>query len=98
MIENNAQVRRSGIAEYWLTRCYSVAQMSGVRRQVDSRKDVVSLWRLLDELARKPTMVTRSWFDEQLHSRPSSARVRVNFVGDQDRLMVRAGQAAPVWL
>ena len=46
MIETNPHVHRAGIAEHWLTQCYSVAQLSGVRRQVDKRKDVVSLWRL----------------------------------------------------
>ena len=73
MIETNPDVHRSGIAEHWLTECYSVAQLSAVRRQVDRRKDVVSLWRLLDELARKPTMATRSWFAAELQSRPESA-------------------------
>jgi hypothetical protein len=72
MIETNPNVNRSGIAEHWLTQCYSVAQLSGVRRQVDKRKDVVSLWRLLDELARQPAMATRSWFIAELKSRPGS--------------------------
>jgi len=73
MIETNPQVKRSGIAEHWLTQCYSVAQLAGVRRQVDQRRDVVSLWRLLDGLARQPAMATRSWFTAQLQSRSESA-------------------------
>lgn len=73
MIETNPAVQRSGIAEHWLTQCYSVAQLVGVRRQVDQRKDIVSLWRLLDGLARRPAIGTRSWFTAQLQSRPESA-------------------------
>lgn len=73
MIETNPNVHRSGIAEHWLTQCYSVAQMAGVRRQVDRRADAVSLWRLLDQLARQPGIATRAWFVQELQARPQSA-------------------------
>jgi hypothetical protein len=73
MIETNPRVNRSGIAEYWLTQRYSVAQLSSVRRQVDKRKNVVSLWRLLDELTRQPALATRSWFITELQSRSESS-------------------------
>jgi hypothetical protein len=73
MVETNPDVRRSGIAEHRLTQCYSVTELSGVRRQVDKRKDALSLLRSLEHLARKPGMATRAWFDGELHARPQSA-------------------------
>jgi len=93
MIETNPGVQRSGIAEHWLTQCYSVAQLSGVRRQVDKRKDVVSLWRLLDQLARQPAMATRSWFIAELQSRPESARYVTRLAAEFDAF---AGAGNPV--
>lgn len=91
MIETNPDVHRSGIAEHWLTQCYSVAQLSAVRRQVDRRKDVLSLWRLLDELARKPTMVTRSWFAAELQSRPVSAPYVASLSAEFDKFAGHGG-------
>lgn len=72
MIETNPAVRRSGIAEYWMNQSYSVCQLVAVRRQTDGRKGVVSLHRSLDHLARKPSMVTRAWFSQELESNPKS--------------------------
>lgn len=66
MIETNPAIQRSGIAEQWMTQCYSVCQLAAVRRQVDVRKDVVSLRRSLESLARKPSMATRTWFVSNL--------------------------------
>jgi hypothetical protein len=85
MIETNPQVQRSGIAEHWLTQCYSIAQLAGVRRQVDQRRDVVSLWRLLDGLARQPAMATRSWFTAQLQSRSESAPYTTSLATEFDQ-------------
>jgi hypothetical protein len=39
---------------------YAESQMAAVRRQVDRRQDTVSLWRLLDEIARYPEVMTRT--------------------------------------
>ena len=38
---------------------YAATQAVAVRRQLDRRRDVVSLWRLLDEMARHPEVMTR---------------------------------------
>lgn len=38
---------------------YATTQTAAVRRQLDRRKDVVSLWRLLDNIARNPGTATR---------------------------------------
>jgi hypothetical protein len=84
MIETNPVVQRSGIVEHWLTQCYSVTQLSGVRRQVDQRKDVVSLWRLLDQLARQPSIATRAWFVAQLQARPQSAPYAARLAAEFD--------------
>ncbi len=91
MIETIPRVQRSGIVEHWLTQCYSVAQLAAVRRQVDQRKDVVSLWRLLDGLARRPAMATRSWFTAQLQSRPESAPHATRLVTEFDKLAGAGG-------
>ena len=86
MIETDPNVNRSGIAEHWLTQCYSVAQLSGVRRQVDKRKDVVSLWRLLDELARQLAMATRLWRRVPRMVRLTGARCLCCFVIQTGRM------------
>ena len=46
----------------WFLRQYSVAASAAVRRQVDRRRDTVSLIRLLEDLARSASSITRAWF------------------------------------
>lgn len=41
---------------------YANAQAMAIRRQVDTRSDVVSIARLLNELANEPERVRRSWY------------------------------------
>lgn len=109
MIETNKAIKRSGFAENWLTQCYSVCQLVAVRRQVDSRKDVRSLRRSLDALARKPGMATRDWFVGELAQNPYAHSLSRGFdvfapggqehvdsalvEADRDRLVSRAENA-----
>jgi hypothetical protein len=74
-VEARPDVERSGVIEHWLTRCYSTSQMTAIRRQLDKDRRTASLWRCLDLLGKRPGMVTRGWFAEQLENRGAGSHV-----------------------
>ena len=85
MIEAKPDVQRSGIVEYWLTRCYTTSQMTAIRRQIDRNRRAASLWHCLDLLAKEPAMATRSWFAGQLEDRGVDPRYLASQVAAFDR-------------
>jgi hypothetical protein len=59
--EREPQLPPSFIFDFFAT-TYAHAQASGVRRQVDHRDDVASLWRLLKEIEEHPEHLDHDWF------------------------------------
>jgi hypothetical protein len=57
-ITQNADLPPSGIFDAFGA-WYATTQATSVRRQVDRRRRTVSFWRLLDEMARHPEVMTR---------------------------------------
>ena len=59
--ERDPQLPASFIFDFFAT-TYAHAQASGIRRQVDTRSDVTSLWRLLNEIEEHSDRLHRDWF------------------------------------
>jgi len=74
MINAHQDLRSSGIVLYWLTQCYSAFQLIAVRKQTDPDKRSISLWQLLDLLARTPNIASREHFIAELKAEPLRAR------------------------
>jgi hypothetical protein len=59
--------KKYGTFHSWFNASYLQAQGLGVRRQVDVRRDVVSLARLLGSIARSPSVLSRERFLAELY-------------------------------
>lgn len=69
----------------WLAGNYATTTAVGVRRQIDRRKDVISLERLLTEIAENPAVLTRSWFERQyVRGKPPLQRASYQKMAERD--------------
>jgi hypothetical protein len=85
MIETNLELQRSGIVEHWLARCYTASQMTAIRRQLDRDRRAASLWRSLHLLAKRPALMTRSWFTAQMEARGTDPQYFASVAARFDR-------------
>jgi hypothetical protein len=65
MIERNPNLPKQSVVYDWIIRQYVVSATMGVRRQVDTRRDVISMERLLLEIENNCKSITRDWFVAQ---------------------------------
>jgi len=70
IVRRNPSIQRPADFHRWLVRSHGVASLVAVRRLMDRRKDVVSLRRLLDDIASNHSALTRgsyvSFFEPDL--------------------------------
>ena len=59
MISTNPKLQRPSHFHDYLTRTYATHIATGIRRQVDIRKDTLSMRRLLREIAKSPRCLSR---------------------------------------
>jgi hypothetical protein len=88
IFRTNPTLRQSdGTIWLWLAENYASTASVGVRRQADrsGRRPVVSLERLLTEIAANPGVLTREWFVRQyVRGKPSIVRRRFRRMGEHD--------------
>jgi hypothetical protein len=65
MIRGNRTLPKNSVVYDWIIRQYIVSATMGVRRQVDTSRKVVSMARLLEQIARHATSITRNWYKAQ---------------------------------
>jgi hypothetical protein len=65
IIQTNPKINKDNFFWDHLKANYGAALVIGIARQVDERKDVVSLMRLLKDLERNNGVITRQWFVDQ---------------------------------
>jgi HEPN superfamily AbiU2-like protein len=69
----NAALQTDHFFIAWLTKNYAEATAVGIRRLTDDRRDVVSFWRLLLDLEKHATILTREWYvNESLRRAPAN--------------------------
>ncbi len=87
MFRANPTLQQSdGTVWEWLAENYATTAAVGVRRQADrsSRRPVISLERLLTEIAANPGVLTREWFVRQyVQDRPPIARRDFQRMGER---------------
>lgn len=71
ILNSNETLREAGLFHQWLTENYAAAQVLAVRRQVDRRRGVVSMRRLLEAIASQSAAISRERF------------VRISFGGNE---------------
>jgi hypothetical protein len=59
IIKRNDRIQKRSTFYKWMGSTYSASVSVGIRRQVDERRDSVSLLRLLSDMKRNPTALTR---------------------------------------
>ncbi|MCC7202116.1 MAG: hypothetical protein IT393_05545 [Nitrospirae bacterium] len=59
IIRANPRIQKSSSFYTWLGSVFAAAASIGVRRQADNRTDVISLYRLLSEIKKKPEVLSR---------------------------------------
>lgn len=59
IIRANPRIQKSSSFYTWMGSVYAVVASIGIRRQIDKRKDVISFYRLLFEIRRKPEVLSR---------------------------------------
>lgn len=64
--------RKYGTFHSWFNASYARTQALAIRRQMDSRDDVISLVRLLKQVASRPSVITRQRYLERLPSEAKS--------------------------
>lgn len=70
---------------HWLAGNYATTMAVGVRRQADRRSDVISLERLLTEIAGNPFVLTRAWFERQyVRGKPTIQRWGFQRMAERD--------------
>ena len=62
IVQHNSRIQTPGDFAAWITRNYVLATSVSVRKLCDRRSDSISLYRLLDEIRRDPSVVTRRTF------------------------------------
>lgn len=75
IIRANHRIQKSSSFYTWMGSVYAAAASIGIRRQIDERKDVISFYRLLFEIRRKPEVLSRKRY-VSLYSEPE-IRARV---------------------
>ena len=58
IINANPKIQTDGYFYQWLGITYSQSASIGLRRHLDSRPDVITLWRLLDDIQQSPAILT----------------------------------------
>ena len=59
IIKANPKIQLASSFYEWMGPAYAVFQSIGLRRQIDRRKDVISFHRLLEEIVRRPGVISR---------------------------------------
>ncbi len=62
IVPNNIRLPRQSTFYAWMHRNYAQSLAVSVRRLMDERRDVISLWRLVNEIANRPDALTRTSF------------------------------------
>lgn len=65
LIKRNPQLPKSSVVYDWLSSNYATSAAIGIRRQCDSAPNVISLRRLLEDIAVHADSITRDWFVAQ---------------------------------
>lgn len=85
MFQTNPTLQIDGTVWHWLAANYASTAAVGVRRQADRRRDVISLERLLTEIAGNQGVLTRAWFVSQYgRDRPLTQRRDFQRFGERD--------------
>ncbi len=72
IIKANPKIAKDNFFWDHLRANYGAAMVIGIARQVDEKKVVISLMRLLKDLERNYTVVTKKWFGDQYENSPSA--------------------------
>ncbi len=59
IVENNARIHKPSVYFSWMRDAYITYATVGLRKQLDCDPNAISMWKLLDELARFPQLMTR---------------------------------------
>jgi len=62
MIRRNPRLPNDSLVYKWINASYAYSTSMAVRRLVDPSRGTISLRRLLEQIANRPTGITRAWF------------------------------------
>lgn len=62
IIRNNPQINVRNVFQDWIAKTYVDSIAIRIRRLVDTGKDTISLWRLLEEMKHHASRFTRTWY------------------------------------
>ena len=83
IIKTNPKIQTDGYFYEWLGITYSKTTSIGVRRQLDTRSDVITLGRLLSEIQRTPTILSlkrfENFYTKDLRNQTEEDRMFYNF-------------------
>ena len=88
LFSSNQQLNQNSLVLWYLRNTYAAYAAMCVRRHLKTKKDSISLARLLDELAEAPSKVSRAYFREVYTSVPIQAAADAFF----DRFCSAAGE------
>lgn len=90
IIKNNPKIQKPSAFYEWLGNVYATSAVIGIRRQIDERKDVITLARLLHEIMDTPQVITRRRFISLYKNFPQDIAHK-----EFDRLAGRGGYVDP---
>lgn len=98
IIRENPTIASGGTFQDWIAQCYADSATAGVRRLADQRRNVISLWRVLEGMVSIAQLLTRERF-VSLHDAALRADAETSWrdlVGESQTLpkcLVRAKQS-----
>ena len=95
IIRENPAIASGGPFQKWIAQCYADSVTAGARRLADERRDVVSLWRVLEGMVSIAPLLTKSRF-VSLHDgalRGGAETLWRDLVGESETLSTRLVRA-----